>query len=182
MLVNDLLLLASKGLNNPQAARLTSSISLHFSFQQSNPVFPLAFHSVPWRLTASSLARLPARPPIRGFLNGNEAITKSSLTWAMSSCLPSRHPPQAPPTPQPGDRSMSAGRSGEKTSVWVEGRQAAERHSQLCLCQNCTILVFLFHTLSPLPGKYVSVCFFSLSVAFGRNSWGEARWNVRGDL
>lgn len=62
MLVNDLLLLASKGLNNPQAARLTSSISLHFSFQQSNPVFPLAFHSVPWRLTASSLAR-PARPP-----------------------------------------------------------------------------------------------------------------------
>lgn len=139
VLINDLLLLASKGLHR-QAAIITFYISLHFFLSAVESIFSSRRPSGPLR--DSPTARSPAGPSVRGFLNSNEAITKSSLTWAMSSCLPSRHPAQAPPTPQPGDRSMSTGRSGKRHPVWVEGRQAAERHSQLSLCQNCTILFF----------------------------------------
>lgn len=127
----------------------------------------------------------PVRPPVRpsrGFLNRNDAITKSSLTWAVSSCLPPR-PPPAPPKPRP--------HGNPETNQWVQVDPGKDvpcetrgvwQHSDAADCLPAKLYgsIIFFCTPSPLPGKYVYMYFFF--VEFGRNSRRKARWNVWRDL
>lgn len=122
----------------------------------------------------------PVRPPVRpsrGFLNRNDAITKSSLTWAVSSCLPPRTPP-APPSPA---RTATRRQINECRSIWEKTSRVRREASGSAVTQptasrpNCTIL-FSFALLHLFLAS-TCICIFSLSSLEGI-AVEKARWNV----
>lgn len=158
----------------PSCSPAGSQVNFRRFFVSSSQIHFFPSHSIR-SLGDSPPVRPPVRPS-RGFLNRNDAITKSSLTWAVSSCLPPRPPPAPPsPTHTATRRQINECRSIREKTSRVRREASGSAVTQPAASRpDCTVLFFL-HSFTSSWQVCVYVFFF---VEFGRNSRRKTRWNV----